>query len=54
MDLNWKRPLFYCLLPVFIVMVFVGFPPPLAPPWPTKPRQEQSVPVDQELEAHRP
>jgi hypothetical protein len=42
MRLNWKRPLFYLLIPIFIFMVFVGFPPPFAPPRPTKPAQEQS------------
>jgi hypothetical protein len=40
--LNWKRPLFYALLPIFLVMVFLGFPLPLAPPPATKPAQEQS------------
>jgi hypothetical protein len=41
--LNWKRPLFYCLIPIFIFLAFVGFPPPFAPPAGTKPAQEQSV-----------
>ena len=40
--LNWKRPLFYLLLPVLLVMVFLGFPLPVAPPPATKPAQEQS------------
>ena len=40
--LNWKRPLFYLLLPIFLVMVFLGFPMPVAPPPATKPAQEQS------------
>jgi hypothetical protein len=43
-DLNWKRPLFYVLLPILFVMAFVGFPPPIPPARPTKPSQEQSVP----------
>ncbi|MES2316714.1 MAG: hypothetical protein V4631_04400 [Pseudomonadota bacterium] len=43
--LNWKRPLFFCLLPIFLVMIFLGFPLPLAPPPSTKPRQEESIPV---------
>lgn len=43
---NWRRPLFYALLPVFILLAFVGFPPPFAPPGATKPRQEQSVPAE--------
>ncbi|MGZ8288313.1 MAG: hypothetical protein ACXW2U_09905 [Telluria sp.] len=42
--LNWKTPLFYMLLPIFLVMVFLGFPLPVAPPPATKARQEESVP----------
>lgn len=42
---NWKRPLFYALLPIFLVMVFLGFPLPVAPPPATKPSQEQSTVV---------
>lgn len=42
MNLNWKRPLVYCLLPILVFMVFVGFPPPFAPPRATRPAQEQS------------
>jgi hypothetical protein len=45
MNLNWKRPLFYCLIPIFIFLVFVGFPPPFAPPRATRLGQEQSVPA---------
>jgi hypothetical protein len=45
--LNWKRPLFYCLLPVFIFLVFVGFPPPFPPPRATRPSQEQTEPVEE-------
>ncbi|MBI2751703.1 MAG: hypothetical protein HYX43_20810 [Burkholderiales bacterium] len=44
---NWKRPLFYCLIPLFIFLAFIGFPPPFAPPGVTKPKQEQSVPADE-------
>jgi hypothetical protein len=51
-DLNWKRPLFYALLPILVFMAFVGFPPPFPPPRPTKPGQEQSVPAE-EREAER-
>jgi hypothetical protein len=47
MKLNWKRPLFYLVLPVFLVLAFVGFPPPFAPPQRTKPPQEQSVPAEE-------
>jgi hypothetical protein len=43
--INWKRPLFYLLLPVFLVMVFLGFPLPVAPPPAVKARQEESIPV---------
>ena len=46
LNLNWRRPLFYCLLPVLIILVFVGFPIPLAPPRFIKPDQEQSVPEE--------
>ena len=46
MNLNWKRPLFYILLPILVFLAFVGFPPPFAPPGVIKPRQEQSVPED--------
>lgn len=43
--LTWKRPLFYVLLPILLVMVFLGFPLPVAPPPVKKPAQEQSVVV---------
>lgn len=43
--LNWKTPVFYILLPVFLVMVFLGFPLPLAPPPATKAKQEESATV---------
>ncbi|MES2153429.1 MAG: hypothetical protein V4508_26930 [Pseudomonadota bacterium] len=43
--LNWKRPVFYLLLPVFFILIFVGFPLPVAPPPAIKPGQEQSIPV---------
>jgi hypothetical protein len=45
LKLNWKRPLFYALLPIFLVLAFVGFPPPFAPPPRVKPGQEQSEPA---------
>ncbi|WP_198414756.1 hypothetical protein [Piscinibacter terrae] len=48
MNLHWKRPLVYCLLPILVFLAFVGFPPPFAPPRMTKPAQEQSVPADKE------
>lgn len=50
---NWKRPLFYALLPLFILLVFVGFPPPFAPPGVTRPRQEQSVPAEEASRSQR-
>ncbi|MES2935430.1 MAG: hypothetical protein V4805_18305 [Pseudomonadota bacterium] len=43
--LNWKRPLFFALLPIFLIMIFLGFPIPVAPPPATKPAQEQTVVV---------
>jgi hypothetical protein len=43
--LNWRRPLFYLLLPIFFIMVFLGFPLPAAPPPSTKPVQEISATV---------
>lgn len=43
--LNWRRPLFYVLLPIFFVMAFLGFPLPVAPPPATKPAQEQAAVV---------
>lgn len=43
--LNWRQPLFYLLLPVFFIMVFLGFPLPVAPPPSTKPAQEISATV---------
>jgi hypothetical protein len=47
MNINWKKPLFYLLLPILLVLAFVGFPPPFAPPQRTKPAQEQSVPAEE-------
>jgi hypothetical protein len=44
--LNWRRPLFYILIPVLLVLAFVGFPPPFAPPPATRPSQEQSAPAE--------
>lgn len=42
--LNWKTPLFYLCLPVFFIMIFLGFPMPIAPPPAAKAGQEQSAP----------
>ena len=47
---NWRRPLFYCLIPILMFLAFVGFPPPFAPLRPTKAAQEQSVPADEASE----
>lgn len=41
--LNWRRPLFYLLLPIFLIMIFLGFPMPVAPPPSSKPPQEIST-----------
>jgi hypothetical protein len=46
MNLSWKRPLFYLLLPILVFLAFVGFPPPFAPPHATRPGQERSEPAD--------
>ena len=46
-DLHWKRPLLYLLMPILIFLCFVGFPPPFAPPRATKAGQEQSQPAEQ-------
>ena len=43
--LNWRRPLFYLLLPLLLIMVFLGFPLPVAPPPAIKPGQEISTTV---------
>jgi len=48
--LNWRRPLFYILIPVLLVLAFVGFPPPFAPLPATRPKQEQSVPADEKAD----
>ena len=46
-DLNWRKPLFYLLLPVLLVMVFLGFPIPVPPPPATKALQEESAPAEE-------
>ena len=46
MNLNWKRPLLYALLPILVFLAFVGFPPPFAPPRAMRPGQEQSQPAE--------
>lgn len=43
--LKWRRPLFFLLLPVFFILVFVGFPLPVAPPPAIKIGQEISITV---------
>jgi len=43
--LNWRRPLFFLLLPILLIMVFLGFPLPVAPPPAIKPGQEISTTV---------
>jgi hypothetical protein len=52
--LHWRRPLFYLLLPVLLVMVFLGFPLPAAPPPAIKPAQEQSETVRKRRKGRRP
>lgn len=51
--LNWKTPLFFCLLPIFLIMIFLGFPLPMAPPPTTKPKQEESVTVKKKKRTDR-
>ena len=41
MNIHWKKPLFYLVLPILVFLCFVGFPPPVAPARATKPAQEQ-------------
>jgi hypothetical protein len=53
MNLNWKRPLVYGLLPILVFLAFVGFPPPIAPLQRIKPSQEQSVPQDESSDKTR-
>ena len=53
MNLHWKRPLLYALLPILVFLAFVGFPPPFAPSLATKARQEQSVPADEQSQERR-
>lgn len=40
--LNWRRPLFWVVLPILVLICFVGFPPPFAPPRSIRAAQEQS------------
>jgi hypothetical protein len=47
--INWKRPLTYFLMPVVIVLVFVGVLPPFPPPRPTKGDQEQAEPAEEDV-----
>ena len=51
--LNWRRPLFYVLLPIFFVMAFLGFPLPVAPPPATKPAIEQAVVIQKKKKRFR-
>jgi hypothetical protein len=41
--LNWKRPLFWIVIPILLFICFCGFPPPFPPLRETRPAQEQSV-----------
>jgi hypothetical protein len=51
--LSLKQPLFYIVLPILIFLVFVGFPPPFAPPTRTKPAQEQSERADKHIKRNQ-
>jgi len=46
--LNWKRPLFWIVIPILLFICFCGFPPPFPPLRETRPAQEQSVRADDE------
>jgi hypothetical protein len=46
LKLNWKRPLFWLLTPILIILVFVGFPIPVPPQRPTRPSQTQEQQVE--------
>ncbi|MFM2119416.1 MAG: hypothetical protein RL722_884 [Pseudomonadota bacterium] len=48
MNISWKKPLFYLVLPLLVFLCFVGFPPPFAPPQATRPSQEQAETVKDE------
>jgi hypothetical protein len=43
LNLHWKKPLVYFLIPILLFLAFVGFLPPIAPARATKAAQEQSV-----------
>jgi hypothetical protein len=43
LDLHWKKPLVYFLIPILLLLAFVGFPPPFAPARAAKAAQEQSA-----------
>lgn len=47
MKLNWRRPLFYLVLPILVFLAFVGFPPPFPPVRPVRPEQTQGEEVDE-------
>jgi hypothetical protein len=51
--LNWKRPVFFLLLPIFLVMIFLGFPLPVAPPPATKASQGESAPERKQKKRRR-
>lgn len=46
-DLHWKRPLFYLLLPIILITALVGILPPFPPLRPLRPSQEQGEPEGQ-------
>jgi len=48
MKLHWKRPLFWLLTPILVILVFVGFPIPVPPQRPTRPSQAQEQMEDQQ------
>jgi hypothetical protein len=52
-DLHWRKPLFYLLLPILVFLAFVGFPPPFPPVRPAKAVQEQAAPKEDAAQSER-
>ena len=47
LKISWKSPLTYLLIPVVVLLVFVGVLPPFPPARPAKPTHEQSTPAEE-------
>ncbi len=46
-DLHWKRPLCYPLLPIILITALVGILPPFPPLRPLRPSEVQGEPEDE-------